>query len=76
MWLHNAYIHLHSTSTLEIACLTGPNTDNRTSISLPWTFHCHCEKFLSTLPDVLTRIDGDNQVKQKRNVNLMREILQ
>ena len=76
MWLHNAYNHLHSTRTLKIACLLGVQHRQQNLLFLPWTFYCHCEKFLSTMPDVLTRIDGDNQVKQKRNVNLMREILQ
>lgn len=54
--LHNAHIHTHGA--------TGQHK--------PWTCHCHCKKFLCTSPDALTRIDGDNQVKQKRNVNLAR----
>lgn len=51
----------------------GQNTDSRTSSSTLGHFIVIVRNFSA---DVLTRIDGDNQVKQKRNVNLMREILQ
>lgn len=47
--LHNVDIHIHDTTILlEIARLMG-QASTETSHPHPWTFHCHCEKFLSTL---------------------------